>query len=215
MRPHLTPRRLLIVCGVLLGLVLVPVAVIALFTGAVAFTGRDVLNALFGESGLARVILFELRLPRILLALLVGASLSMAGACFQALLRNALADPYVLGISSGAALGVMLALIWMPNSVSMQPVMGLAGALATTGVVYLMGFRHGRLMSHSLLLAGVVSASFLSAVIVFLMTAMNSRDLRSITYWLMGDLSYSTGVPLGLVVGAVIAGGALAYLQAS
>src|SRR5258707_7319666 len=120
MRPHLTPRRLMIVCGVLVGLVLVPAIVIALFTGAVAFTGRDVLNALFGESGLARLILFELRLPRIMLALFVGAALSMAGACFQALLRNALADPYVLGISSGAALGVMLALIWMPHERQMR-----------------------------------------------------------------------------------------------
>ncbi len=212
---QLTPKRLMTICGIFFGVVLVPVIVVSLFTGAVPFTAREVWNAIFGTEGLARVILFELRLPRIVLALLVGAALSMSGACFQALLRNALADPYVLGVSSGAALGVMLALVWMPNSVSMQPVMGLAGALATTGVVYLMGFRHGRLMSHSLLLAGVVSASFLSAVIVFLMTAMNSRDLRSITYWLMGDLSYSTGVPLGLVVGAVIAGGALAYLQAS
>jgi len=69
-------------------------------------------------------------------------------------------------------------------------------------------------MSHSLLLAGVISASFLGAVIVFLMTKMNTRDLRSITYWLMGDLSWYTGVPIGLVIAAVLAGGALAWLQA-
>ena len=211
---HLTPRRLLTICSILFGLVML-VVLVSLFTGAVPFTAREVWNALFGEVGLARVILFELRLPRIVLALFVGAALSMAGACFQALLRNALADPYVLGVSSGAALGVMLALIWMPRAVSAQPILGLVGALATTGIVYMMGFRQGRLLSHSLLLAGVISASFLSAVIVFLMTAMNSRDLRSITYWLMGDLSYSTGVPIGLVIGAVLAGGALAWMQAS
>ncbi len=210
---HLTPRRLVIICSVLLGMVLLLV-LIAMFVGAVAFTPSDVMNALFGQSGLARVILFELRLPRILLALFVGAALAMAGACFQALLRNALADPYVLGISSGAALGVMLSLVWMPRLSSAQPVMGLFGALGTTAVVYLLGFRRGRLLSHSLLLAGVISASFLSAVIVFMMTAMNSRDLRSITYWLMGDLSYFTGVPIGLVIAAVIAGGVLAWLQA-
>jgi iron complex transport system permease protein len=210
---HLTPRRLLIICGVLLGFLLLLVMV-ALIVGAVPFTLSDVVNAIFGQKGLASVILFELRLPRIVLALFVGASLAMAGACFQALLRNALADPYVLGISSGAALGVMLALIWLPHASGVQPVFGLFGALATTGIVYLLGFRQGRLMSHSLLLAGVISASFLSAVIVFLMTAMNSRDLRSITYWLMGDLSYYTGVPIGLVIAAVLAGGALAWLQA-
>jgi iron complex transport system permease protein len=211
---HLTPRRLMTICGILFGLVLL-VVLISLFTGAVPFTMREVWNALFGETGLASVILFQLRLPRIVLALFVGAALSMSGACFQALLRNALADPYVLGVSSGAALGVMLALIWLPRVVSAQPIFGLIGALATTGIVYMLGFRHGHLLSHSLLLAGVISASFLSAVIVFLMTAMNSRDLRSITYWLMGDLSYSTGVPIGLVIGAVLAAGSLAWLQAS
>lgn len=213
MRFHLTPRRLMIVCGILLGVVIF-VTLVSLVTGTVAFTPRDVLNALFGQTGLARVILFELRLPRIMLALFVGAALSMAGACFQALLRNALADPYVLGISSGAALGVMLALILLPRLSPAQPVFGMLGALATTAAVYMLGFRRGRLLSHSLLLAGVISASFLSAVIVFLMTAMNTRDLRSITYWLMGDLSYSTGVPIGLVLLAVIAAGALAWLQA-
>src|SRR5438445_838206 len=210
---HLTPRRLVIICSVLLGMVLLLVLV-AIFVGAVAFTPRDVVNALFGQSGLASVILFELRLPRIVLALFVGAALAMAGACFQALLRNALADPYVLGISSGAALGVMLALIWMPHVSPAQPILGALGALATTATVYLLGFRQGRLMSHSLLLAGVISASFLSAVIVFLMTARNSRDLRSITYWLMGDLSYSTAVPITSVLAAVLAFGALAWLQA-
>src|SRR5580693_5796696 len=173
---HLTPRRLLTICGILLGFVLLLILV-ALFTGAVPFTAREVWDAVFGAKSLTQVILFQLRLPRILLALFVGAALSMSGACFQALLRNALADPYVLGVSSGAALGVMLALIWMPREVTAQPILGVAGALATTGIVYMMGFRHGRLLSHSLLLAGVISASFLSAVIVFLMPAMNSRDL--------------------------------------
>src|ERR1035438_4985760 len=132
---HLTPKRLLLILGILLGLVL-SVAFISWFVGTVAFTPRDVLNALFGQTGMARVILFDLRLPRILLALLVGAALAMAGACFQALLRNALADPYVLGISSGSALGVMMALIWMPHASSAQPIMGFAGALLTTGAVY-------------------------------------------------------------------------------
>src|SRR6266404_6478585 len=210
---HLTPRRLLYICGTL-ALLLVPLVLIAMFVGAVPFTARDVWNALLGEKGLAQVILFELRLPRIVLALLVGAALAMAGACFQALLRNALADPYVLGISSGSALGVMLALIWLPHFSAAQPVIGLCGALTTTGIVYLLGFRQGRLTSHSLLLAGVISASFLSAVIVFLMTTMSNRDLRSMTYWLMGDLSWYTGVPIGLVLAAVIAAGVLAWLQA-
>jgi iron complex transport system permease protein len=210
----LTPRRLLILCGVLLGVVLL-VAGASLFVGAVPFTLRDVWDAIFGSGNLARLILFELRLPRIVLALFVGAALAMAGACFQALLRNALADPYVLGVSSGSALGVIVSLLVAPGSTVLPPLFALLGALATTGAVYLLGYNRGRLNSHSLLLAGVITASFLSAVIVFLMTAMGQRDLRSITYWLMGDLSWYTGVPMGLVAAGVLAAGTLAYLQAS
>lgn len=208
-----TPRRLLLVCGILLGVALL-VAGISLLVGAVIYTPGDVLNALFGESGLARVILFQLRLPRIVLALFVGAALAVAGACFQALLRNALADPYVLGISSGAALGVIVALLVAQSSAIAPPFFALAGALLTTAVVYLLGYRKGRLGSHSLLLAGVITASFLSAVIIFLMTALGSRDLRSTAYWIMGDLSLYTGIPVGLVAAAVLAGAALAYLHA-
>ena len=211
---RLTPRRLLVLCSVLLGLALL-VAGVSLLVGTVTFTPGDVLNALFRGSGLTRMILFELRLPRIVLALFVGAALAVAGACFQALLRNALADPYVLGISSGAALGVIVALLLAPRSVAVPPFFALAGALLTTAVVYLLGYRRGRLASHSLLLAGVITASFLSAIIVFLMTALGSRDLRSTAYWIMGDLSLYTGVPIGLVAAAVLAAAALAYFHAA
>src|SRR5262249_51226475 len=154
---------------------------------------------------------FELRLPRIELALLVGAALAMSGACFQALLRNALADPYLLGISSGSALGVILALILAPRSSLSPPVFALFGAVLTTALVYLIGYRRGRLSSHSLLLAGVITASFLSSVLVLLMTAMNSRDLRSTTYWIMGDLSLYTDVPVGLIAAGVLVAAILAY----
>jgi iron complex transport system permease protein len=210
----LTPKRVVILSSILLGVALL-VALISLFVGAVPFTPRDVLNALFGQSGLARVILFELRLPRIVLALFVGAALAMAGACFQALLRNALADPYVLGISSGAALGVIVALILSPRSTISPPFFALLGAVVTTAGVYLLGYRKGALSSHSLLLAGVITASFLSAVIVFLTTALSGNVLRSATYWIMGDLSLYTGVPIGLVALGVMAGAALAYYQAA
>ncbi len=211
---HLTPKRVLMLCGLLAGVALL-VAGVSLLVGAVTYTPGDVINALFGQRGLAQVILFELRLPRIVLALFVGAALAMAGACFQALLRNALADPYLLGISSGAALGVITALILAPRSTVSPPLFALIGALLTTAGVYLIGYREGRLSSHSLLLAGVITASFLSSVLVLLMTSMNNRDLRSTTYWIMGDLSMYTGVPIGLVAAGVIAAAVLAYSNAA
>ena len=189
----------------------VVVTLVALLLGSVTFTPSDVLAAVRNPQSMLGVILFDVRLPRVLLALIVGAALSMAGACYQALLRNPLAEPYVLGISSGAALGVILFLVIAPRWQPGTPFAGLLGALVTTGIVYLLGYRRGRVSGQSLLLAGVIVASFLSAVIVCLMTAMGSRDLRSIAFWLMGDLGLFTGIPLGWILLAVLVAGTIAY----
>ena len=206
----LTRRRVVWTSLVLLGTALVA-ALIALLVGSVTFTPGEILAAVRNPQGTLGVILFDVRMPRVLLALLVGAALSLAGACYQALLRNPLADPYVLGISSGAALGVILSLVLLPRWTLGAPLAGLFGALITTGVVYLLGYRRGRVSGPSLLLAGVIVASFLSAVIVFLMTALGSRDLRSTAFWLMGDLGLFSGVPLIWIFLAVLGSGALAY----
>jgi len=106
---------------------------------------------------------------------------------------------------------VIVSLLLLPKWALGAPVAGLAGALATTGAVYLLGYRRGRVSGQSLLLAGVIVASFLSAVIVFLMTALGSRDLRSTAFWLMGDLGLFTGVPLLGIFVTVAAAGAVAY----
>jgi iron complex transport system permease protein len=143
------------------------------------------------------LIVIDIRLPRILLGIVVGASLSVAGTAFQALLRNPLADPYVLGVSSGAALGAILALLVAPALPLMTPLAAFLGAAATIATVYFLGRRQGQLDSGMLLLAGIVTASFLSATIMFLMTTLASRDLRGIAFWLMGDLSIS--LPHGLL----------------
>ena len=132
--------------------------------------------------------IFGLRLPRIALGILVGASLSTAGAGFQALLRNPLADPYVLGVSSGAALGAILSLIVAPHVPGAIQLAAFVGAAATIAAVYFLGRRGGQLDSATLLLAGIVAASFLSAIIMFLMTTLSGRDLRGMAFWLMGDL---------------------------
>src|SRR5262249_17865842 len=94
-----------------------------------------------------KMFVFELRLPRILLAVIVGAALSVAGAGFQALLRNPLADPYVLGVSSGAALGAILSLIWASRVPVAMPLAAFAGAAATITAVYFLGRRSGQIDS--------------------------------------------------------------------
>ncbi len=195
MRP-LTPRRILLICGGLTA-VLFAMVVLALRMGAYPISVPDIVMTLFrGAIGRwddipseFKLVVFGLRLPRIALGILVGASLSVAGAGFQALLRNPLADPYVLGVSSGAALGAILSLVFAPHTPGAIQLAAFAGAALTIAAVYFLGRRGGQLDSATLLLAGIVTASFLSAVIMFLMTTLPGRDLRGMAFWLMGDLA--------------------------
>jgi iron complex transport system permease protein len=199
----LTQRRVFAICLMLLGVLFVAV-VLSLRMGSYPISVRDIVATLV-NGALGRreqipsefwLVVFGLRLPRIALGILVGAALSTAGAGFQALLRNPLADPYVLGVSSGAALGAILSLIVAPLIPGLIQAAAFAGAAVTIAAVYFLGRRGGQLDSATLLLAGIVTASFLSAVIMFLMTTLSGRDLRGMAFWLMGDLSSAPAVDL-------------------
>ena len=202
MRP-LTPARIVATCGLLCGVLFV-VVVFSLRMGAYPISLHNIVITLFrGAIGQRDevppdfwLVVFGLRLPRIALGILVGAALATAGAGFQALLRNPLADPYVLGLASGAALGAMLSLMVAPHTAGVIQAGAFIGAAATTGAVYFLGRRGGQLDSPTLLLAGIISASFLSAGIVFLSTTLSSRDQRGMGFWLMGDLATPPSVDL-------------------
>ncbi|MDX2029707.1 MAG: iron ABC transporter permease [Blastocatellia bacterium] len=157
------------------------------------------------------VILFSLRLPRIAMALGVGAALGVAGAAFQALLRNPLADPYVLGVSGGAALGSILAIMLASQYTMSRPLFGFAGACASTFVVYQIGRR--RDAPAHLILAGVVISTFLSSVIVLLTALADNIRLRNITLWLLGDLSSGTTEATIFVIASAIGGACLLVTQ--
>ncbi|MGH9940076.1 MAG: FecCD family ABC transporter permease [Blastocatellia bacterium] len=211
----MTRRRALIVISVLLS-ALSGCAVAALATGSEHIAAGQLFPALISKltgtaSPLSReqdVIIFSLRLPRIGLAMGVGAALAIAGAAFQALLRNPLADPYVLGVSGGAALGSITAIIFASELSYSRPVFGFAGAVVATLIVYRLGKREDD-PAH-LILAGVVMSTFLSSVIV-LMTAMaENAKLRNITMWLLGDLS--SGAVEGLIFVIVAVAGAAVVL---
>lgn len=224
MRP-LTLRRLLLQC-LLLVVILFVVVVIALKFGAVPVSlyalGRDLLRVVFGQSSQISsdygLIVVNIRLPRILLAIFVGASLSVAGTSFQALLRNPLADPYVLGVSSGASVGAILALIAAPY-LSLSPVLAalltplgaFLGATATIAAVYVLGRRDGEIDSNTLLLGGVITGSFLSAIITLLMGTVTTGNTRGMVFWLMGNLStsFQKSVYWFLGVGFFVATGAI------
>jgi iron complex transport system permease protein len=223
MRP-LTLGRVLTHCAILAAVLFV-VVVIALKLGAVQVSlyglGRDLIRVILGQSsGISSdygMIVVDIRLPRILLAVLVGGCLSVAGTSFQALLRNPLADTYVLGVSSGAALGAIIGLIVEPYlsvgaaaGALITPLGASLGALATIIAVYFLGRRDGQIDSNTLLLGGIITTSFLTAVIMFLMTT-HSSNLRGMAFWLMGDLSTSVQRSLywALSLGFVIAAGAV------
>ncbi|MFH1614375.1 MAG: iron ABC transporter permease [Planctomycetota bacterium] len=137
-------------------------------------------------------IFVHFRLPRILLAAIVGASLASAGVVLQAILRNPLADPYILGISSGAALGAIIALLcgmsWTLWGRSPVAVFAFIGAIGAVWLVWAIGSLAGRGRPTGLLLAGVVVNAFFSAVIMFLVSIARSSQVHSTIFWLMGNM---------------------------
>ncbi len=203
------------------------VALVSLNIGSVPIPIRTSLQLLAGHwtgspsTDPLNSVLFAVRLPRILLGSLVGAALATAGAAFQSLLRNPLADPYVLGVSTGASMGTIMYSIlagWlgftagMGNAVYGRPLAAFLGAAFTIGVVYLIaGTDRSGETSQRLLLAGIVLASFLSSINVFLLTSTNQADLRGIFYWLIGDLSRPVDASIYPVTFLVVVGFFLLY----
>jgi len=155
-------------------------------------------------------IFVNVRLPRIILAAIVGAALASAGVVCQALLRNPLADPYILGISSGAGLGVIIAVIsglsWTLWGRSPMAVFAFAGALATVWIVWFIGGFTGKSNVTGLLLAGVVVNAFFSALIMFLTSVAKSEQIYSTIFWLMGNMVEESFVVLWVGGGCVVAG---------
>jgi iron complex transport system permease protein len=161
--------------------------------GSVPLTTGEALRALLGGGeDTHRLIVLQLRLPRTLLGLLVGGGLAMAGATFQALLRNPLAEPYILGISGGASVGAVLviALGLVSAGSWVLPLAAFAGAVLAIVLVFRVATASGRAMDvRVLLLAGVVVAAFFSACIAFILSVSEARTVQSAVLWIMGSLA--------------------------
>ncbi|MCK5680111.1 iron ABC transporter permease, partial [bacterium] len=156
----------------------------------------DAVETLDSVGAAARMIVLEVRLPRIFTALLVGAALGVAGAVFQGLLLNPLADPFTIGVSAGAAFGATIAILLptflvLPvflSGVAIVPWFAFVGALLSLALVYFIANNRGRVMPESMILAGVIVASFLSALISFCKTIAGEK-LVSVVFWIMGGFS--------------------------
>ncbi len=184
----------------------------ALFVGclilaltAAALLGAERLNV-FDLNEQQASILYDIRLPRILLGACVGASLAVAGAGLQSLLRNPLAEPYLLGVSNGAALGTMVAFVFFQSFEFARPLLAFAGAGLATIAVYRMAMSRAGMSVERLVLSGVIVTTFLSSVIVMLTTLLDAAKLRSFTFWLLGDLSQATRNGVYISLGAAIIG---------
>jgi iron complex transport system permease protein len=207
----LTPRKLItrvIICLVLLAAVMT----VCTMAGTQHISLRRVFAGPAGQPGenIDYDIFVRYRLPRVCLAALAGAALACAGVVLQAILRNPLADPYILGISSGAGLGAILAVLsgvtWDFWAGSPITIFAFAGAILTVWLVWLIGYLAGGGTMTTLLLAGVVVNAFFSAVIMFLTSIINSQQLQSTTFWLMGNITEKDSSVLFLSAVLIIGG---------
>lgn len=172
--------------------------IIAVIMGAVAGTSID---QRFGDP--TSVILLHVRMPRVVLAFFVGGSLAMVGVALQALLRNPLADPFVIGISSGAALGAAIALLFGIGvsvwAVSALPVCAFTGALVSLMIMYRISSAQFGFSVYTLLLAGVVLNAIFSAFIMFLTSIAEPNRAFGMYAWLMGTLTGPNWTTLGML----------------
>lgn len=210
----------------MLGMVSIPLLAAlcmwALSVGPVELGIGQVISALCHPLGIATpwehtqqdsFVVLSLRLPRLLLALAVGGSLGVAGACLQGLFRNPLADPALIGVSGGAAFGaigtiVLSASLFPVLSASIRPfllpLMAFAGGFATTMLAYSMATRYGRTFVGLLLLAGIAINAITGALSGLFMFFASDAELRSITFWSMGSVSNATWSTLAITLPAVV-----------
>jgi iron complex transport system permease protein len=156
------------------------------------------------QDPMMQTIIWQIRFPRVLLAALVGATLSLGGLVFQALLRNPLAEPYILGISGGSAIGAILGIL-----IGLSRIPGVAGtaflgSMGTLLLVLFMASGQAVLKKDSLLLSGVMVNAFCSAVIMFLISLTQDSRIHNILFWLMGDLSVAEMTQVKILVATVL-----------
>jgi iron complex transport system permease protein len=171
--------------------------------------------ALNGKGTAEYSILFDLRLPRILLGIAVGGALSLAGAVLQGMFRNPLVEPYTLGISGGATLGVAVNMIFGFSrflGILSMPLFGFLGSLIVISIIYGMSIKKGIIRMNGLLLTGVMISFISSSLLMLIFSMSTAEDLHSIIFWIMGSLDEPNWFLIKFALGISIAGLILSYL---
>ena len=216
----MTPaRRLALAMAALAGLLLA-VAACALFVGSARLPPGAVLAALAGATGedVDRAVVLSIRLPRILVAALAGGALAVAGAAFQALTRNPLAEPAVLGVSGGAAFGVVVGQLFGLGAGVVEALglaaLAFAGAFVAAAVVYLIASTAAGTPVHTLLLAGVIVGLFFGSAITVMISVVNADRLGGVIHWLLGNVAPIAPGPMLVFAALAAVGLALTVSQA-
>jgi iron complex transport system permease protein len=193
------------------------IALLAVAVGPMPISLKDIVRALLGGGAndvYSRVVL-SLRVPRMLLGVLVGGALATCGAAFQALLRNPLADPYILGVSGGAAVGALAATLFLSaGGLFAIPPCAFAGAALSALAVFLLARRRRGTTPERLILMGVVVGAFLNAVIMLMVSLSPPGRIPGVLYWLMGDLGQATTGRVTILLPYVLAGSVALFLLA-
>ena len=181
------------IASILLGIIVGAVSISVLDTIKIIIGKMFSLSLYDGEKG-TELIIWEIRFSRVILAFLVGASLALAGAAFQGLLRNTLADPYTIGVSSGASLGaVAVMFLQVPSTLLWgytQPIVAIVcGVLTLVIVLMITNITNGKTGNETIILAGIIISSFFSAIISLLIALTPREDISNILYWTMGSVA--------------------------
>lgn len=175
---------------------------LSLSVGEVSIPFRDIVSVLSDKDSMEYGVLSYIRIPRTLLGFAVGGGLSLSGAILQGIYRNPLVEPYTLGISGGASLGVTFAIVSGLHLINtlFLPFAGFIGALATLFLVYALSIRRGAPDINRMLLIGVMISFISSSLMMFLMSVASSENIHGIVFWTMGSLNESNNVMIGLMV---------------
>ena len=217
MRISIVARTFLVSFGLLLLLILVIGVCLKTGTTSVSFT--DLLSGVANDPEARRnwTIIFSYRLPRALLAAVAGGGLASAGVVFQGVLRNPLADPYIVGIAAGGALGAVISIVLLGEAGLVgTSVCAFAGSLASVGIVYgLATVKRGAGYVNTVILAGVIVGALMNALVLLIISVSGSHEVQRALFWLMGDLSMADYFKIRIAAILVFAGWIVLYLHAN
>lgn len=190
--------------------------VISLSSGEVSLNIWDLPQIFVQKNSIEYTVLTKIRIPRLVLAIAVGGGLSLSGAILQGIYRNPLVEPYTLGISGGAALGVSIAIVFGLNVLTFLalPLFGFLGAIVTLFLVYFLSAKRDGLNINSMLLIGVMVSFVSSSAMMFLMSTTTTDNVQSIVFWVMGSLDESNDTLIKIAFYASIFGLVTSYLFA-